>query len=62
MSDKKFYTVTVEREITEEGYLSVEAASEAEAKTKAEGLQASLFSWDRVYSGKHYAVNAEKDE
>ena len=56
------YTVTVEREVTEEGYFSVEADSEAEAIATAEGLAGNSCEWDRVVTGKHYAVSAELED
>lgn len=54
------YEVVLEREVTEEGYILVEAESEAEAKMKAEKLSASDMNWDRVDTGKHWAIGTTK--
>lgn len=54
------YEVILEREVTEEGYIMVDAESEAEAKMKAEKLSASDMNWDRVDIGKHWAICATK--
>ena len=54
------YEVVLEREVTEEGYVMVEAESAEEAKLKAEKLSASDFNWDRVDTGKHWAIGTTK--
>lgn len=56
------YQVTLEREITEEGYIMVEAKSAEEAKKRAEEIAASEMSWDPVDTGKHWAVSAEDED
>ncbi len=54
------YQVVLEREVTEEGYIMVEAESVEEAKKKAEQIPASEMSWDRVATGKHWSVTTGK--
>lgn len=56
------YQVTLEREITEEGYITVEAISAEEAKKVAEEVTASEMSWDPVDTGKHWATHASYED
>ena len=53
------YSVVLEREITQNGYLVVEAESAEEAEEKAEKDFAEA-SWDSVHTSKAWAVSAEK--
>ncbi len=54
------YEVILEREVTEEGYVTVEAESDDEAKLKAEAIPPDEISWDRTESRKHWAISAEE--
>ncbi len=56
------YQITLEREATEEGYVTVDAESSVEAQLKAELLNPDEIRWDRVNSGKHWATVVEKEE
>ena len=54
------YDVVLQREVTEEGYVMVEAESSAEAMIMAEKLPSSDIHWDRVDTEKHWAKEAER--
>ena len=56
------YEVILEREITEEGYVMVEAESAEEAKSKAQKLPAGEIAWDRVNTGDHFATGTEEEK
>ncbi len=55
------YAVILERTVTEEGYVMVEAESVVEAESKAEKLPVNDISWERVKDGKHWATSIEED-
>ena len=56
------YTVVLEREVIEEGYIQIEAASEEEARVKGEEASASDIRWDVVDKGRGWAMSAELEE
>lgn len=56
------FQVTVEREVSEEGYLLIEADSPEEAFKKAEKFPALAFSWDRVETGPHWPSHVEPED
>ena len=56
------YEVILEREITEEGYVIVEAETPQEAMLKAQELSAADISWDCVNTGKHSATGTEEEK
>lgn len=58
----KEYTVSLERTVTEEGWVLVEAESEAEAFRKAEALPSHEIEWDAVEWDRHFATLAEEEE
>ena len=56
------YEVILQREITEEGYVLVDAESSEEAKLKAQKLVGSDIAWDRVNTGDHFATGTEEEK
>ncbi len=56
------FEVVLEREVTEEGYVTVAAETREEALKKAEALPGNEIIWERTETGKHWATSAEKEE